>query len=144
MSNRIHATYVSVWDNGIEIETPAVFDRETGVRDEVQMAQFSEGMLESLDIRTGEYIRYDGRQYELRGTDDGTYHAIRPCGVLFSRCGYARVMATSWEEAMRIADKKLTCDDVSWYDDWPATASRLRTEEAATCGCTITTGTFSP
>ena len=23
-------------------------------------------LLESLDIRTGEYVRYDGRQYELR------------------------------------------------------------------------------
>ena len=125
MSNRIHATYVSVWDNGIEIETPAMFDRDTGVLDEVQMAQLPEGVLESLDIRTGEYVRYDGRQYELRGNDDGTYHAIRPYGVFFSRNGYAQVMATSAEEAMRIADDQLTCDDVSWDDDWPVTDVQL-------------------
>ena len=125
MSNRIHATYVSVWDNGIEIETPAMFDRDTGVLDEVQMAQLPDGVLESLDIRTGEYVRYDGRQYELRGNDDGTYHAIRPYGVFFSRNGYAQVMATSAEEAMRIADDQLTCDDVSWDDDWPVTDVQL-------------------
>ena len=125
MSNRIHATYVSVWDNGIEIETPAMFDRDTGVLDEVQMAQLPEGVLESLDIRTGEYVRYDGRQYELRGNDDGTYHAIRSYGVFFSRNGYAQVMATSAEEAMRIADDQLTCDDVSWDDDWPVTDVQL-------------------
>ena len=125
MSNRIQATYVSVWDDGIEIETPAMFDRDTGVLDEVQMAQFPDGMLESLDIRTGEYVRYDGRQYELRANDDGTYHAIRPYGVFFSRCGYAQVMATSAEEAMRIADERLTCDDVSWDDDWPVTDVQL-------------------
>lgn len=125
MSNRIHATNVSVWDNGIEIETPAMFDRDTGVLDEVQMAQLPNGVLESLDIRTGEYVRYDGRQYELRGNDDGTYHAIRPYGVFFSRCGYAQVIAPSAEEAMRIADERLTCDDVSWDDDWPVTDVQL-------------------
>jgi hypothetical protein len=34
-------------------------------------------------------------------------------------------MATSAEEAMRIADERLTCDDVSWDDDWPVTDVQL-------------------
>lgn len=125
MSDRIQATYISVWDDGIEIETPAMFDRDTGILDEIQMAELPDGVVESLDILTGEYVRYDGRQYELRDNEDGTYNAIRPYGVFFARTGYAQVMATSKEEAMRIADEQLTCDQVAWDDDWPATDAQL-------------------
>lgn len=125
MSNRIHAIYVSVWDNGVEIETPAMFDRDTGVLDEVQMAQLPESIVEDMEVLVGEYVRYDGRQYELRDNEDGTYNAIRPYGVFFARNGYAQVMATSKEEAMRIADAQLTSDEVYWDDDWPATDAQL-------------------
>ena len=95
MCNRIQATYVSVWDDGIEIETPAMFDRETGILDEVQMAQLPDGVVDSLETLVGEYVRYDGRQYELEYNEDGSYNAIRPYGVFFARNGYAQVMATS-------------------------------------------------
>ena len=121
MSKRVHATYVSVWDNGVEIETPAMFDRDTGVLDEVQMAELPDGVVESLEVLTGEYVRCGDQQYELEYNGDGTYSAIRPYGVFFSRNGYAQVMATSAEKARTIADEKLTCDEVSWDDDWPVT-----------------------
>lgn len=121
MSNRIQATFVSVWDDGIEIETPAMFDRETGILDEVQMAELPVNMVESLEVLVGEYVRYDGRQYELEYNGDGSYSAIRPYGVFFARNGYAQVMATSADRARNIADDELTFDEVSWDDDWPVT-----------------------
>lgn len=121
MSNRIQATLVSVWDNKIKIESSAMFDPETGILDEVQMAELPDGASESLEVLTGEYVRCGNQQYELEYNGDGTYNAIRPYGVFFSRNGYAQVMATSAEKARLIADERLTYDEVSWDDDWPAT-----------------------
>ena len=121
MSNRIQATFVSVWDNGIEITLSARFDPETGILDEVQMAELPDGVVEFLEALTGEYVRFGNQQYELEYNGDGTYSAIRPYGVFFFRSGYAQVMATSAEKARTIADEKLTYDEVSWDDDWPVT-----------------------
>jgi len=121
MSNRIQATFVSVWDNGIEIKSSARFDPETGILDEVQMAELPDGVVDSLEVLTGEYVRFGNLQYELEYNEDGTYSAIRPYGVFFSRNGYAQVMATSAEKARIIANERLTCDEVSWDDDWPVT-----------------------
>ena len=121
MSNRIQATFVSVWDNGIEITSSAKFDPETGILDEVQMAELPDGVVESLEVLTGEYVRCGDQQYELEYNGDGTYSAIRPYGVFFSRNGDAQGMATSAEKARNNADKKLTYDEVSWDDDWPVT-----------------------
>ena len=125
MAKRIPATYISVWDNGVEVESPAMFDRDSGLLTDVQMAPLPEGVLNSLEVLTGEYVRYDGRQYALRDNKDGTYNAIRPYGVFFARHAYAQVMATSADEAMRIADEKLTYDELSWDDSWSVTDALL-------------------
>ena len=125
MDNRKPATYISVWDNGIEVESPAMFDRDSGLLTDVQMAPLPESVVNSLDMLTGEYVRYDGRQYALRDNEDGTYNAIRPYGVFFARHAYAQVMATSAEEAMRIADEEFTCNDLSWDDCWSVTDAQL-------------------
>lgn len=49
-------------------------------------------------------------------------------GVFFSRGGYAEIEAESREYAMRKADETITCDEVSWDDDWPCTDATLLDE----------------
>ena len=44
--------------------------------------------------------------------------------VTFMRIGSAMVMASSPEEAMRIADEAVKADEVTWLDDWPAVDAR--------------------
>lgn len=56
---------------------------------------------------------------------DSTPTGIRTYGVFFARNGYAKVLASSADEAWRIADKDLKYDDVSWDDDWGVTDVQL-------------------
>lgn len=116
-----HCTFVSVWDGGLEIESAAVFNPDTGIVSDIQMAQLNQSILVGLDVPEREFIRVDGKEYDLVENDDGTYSAIRPYEVFFSRNGYAVVHAPSAQEAIRIADEELKYDDVSWDDDWHPT-----------------------
>ncbi len=126
----IPCTFVSVWDGGsIEIESPAKYDPDLGLVYDVKMADLPGGVLNSLGILEKEYVRVDAKEYELVDNDDNTYSAVRPFGVFFSRNGYAKIMATSADEAMKLADEQCKVDDVSWDDDWHPTDAAPAEEE---------------
>ena len=125
MDRRKHCVFVSVWDGGMDIDSSAMFDPDTGIVSDIQMAQLPESVLNNLGVLDREFVRVDGKEYELRKNEDDTYSAIRTFEVFFSRNGYAEVQAASAEEARRIADKELKYDAVSWDDDWHPTDVQL-------------------
>lgn len=125
MGKQVQCTFVSVWDGGMEIESAARFDTDTGIISDIQMAQLPVSILNNLGVLDRELVRVDGKEYDLRKNEDDTYSAIRPYEVFFSRNGYAVVQAASPEEARRIADEELKYDDVSWDDDWHPTDVQL-------------------
>ena len=125
MDNRVPCTFISVWDGGMEVDSPAVFDPDTGVVSDIQLAQLPESVLNNLGILDRELVRVNGKEYEVRRNEDDTYSAIRTFEVFFSRNGYAEVQAASVEEARRIADEVMKYDDVSWDDDWHPTDVQL-------------------
>ena len=114
MGKQVPCTFVSVWDGGMEVDSSAVFDPDTGIVSDIQMAQLPESILNNLGILDRELVRVNG-----------TYSAIRTFEVFFSRNGYAEVQAASAEEARRIADEEMKYDDVSWDDDWHPTDVQL-------------------
>ena len=121
MNTQIPCTYVSVWDDTTAIATPARYDPVTGEVSDIEVAPLSGEMLESLEVLTRQYICIGDEEYDVEQTEDGAYLAVRTYEVFFSRNGYARVEATSAEEAMQIADKTLKYGDISWDDDWRPT-----------------------
>lgn len=121
MNKQIPCTYVSVWDDTTAIATPARYDPVTGEVSDIEVAQPPAEILNSLNTLSRQYIRVGDEEYDVQQTEDGAYLAVRTYEVFFSRNGYARVEATSTEEAMRIADKTLKCGDISWDDDWRPT-----------------------
>ena len=42
MDRRKQCTFVSVWDRGMEIDSSAMFDPDTGIVSDIQMAQLPE------------------------------------------------------------------------------------------------------
>ena len=98
MDRRKQCTFVSVWDGGMEIDSSAMFDPDTGIVSDIQMAQLPESVLNNLGVLDRELVRVDGKEYELRRNEDDTYSAIRTFEVFFSRNGYAEVQAASAEE----------------------------------------------
>lgn len=125
MDRRVKCDFVSVWGGGIAVKSDAMFDMDTGIVSDIQTANLPEGILNELEILDREYIRVDGKVYDVERNEDDTYSAIRPYEVFFSRNGYAVVQAASPEEARRIADEELKYDDVSWDDDWHPTDVQL-------------------
>ena len=125
MGKQVQCTFVSVWDGGMEIDSVAMFDTDTGIVSDIQMAQLPESVLNGLGVLDKEIVRVNGKEYDLVNNEDDTYSAIRPYEVFFSRNGYAVVQAVSPEEARRIADEELKYDDVSWDDDWHPTDVQL-------------------
>lgn len=121
MNEKIPCTFVSVWDVGVAIESPALYDPDTDAVTDIQTAKLPTGLTEGLEHLEREYIRVSDHDYDVRRIGDGEYTALRTYGVYFQRDGYAEVQATSPEEAMRIADETLTSEDISWNEDWPAT-----------------------
>jgi len=60
------ATYVSVWDGGIEIRTRCIFSREMSTVFDVETAD-----VEGLDVLEDEYVELaDGTQVRHFGTED--------------------------------------------------------------------------
>ena len=118
-------TFVSVWDGGIRIETPAMMDEATGIVSDIEIADLPGNVLNDMDVLDQEFILIGDREYDVESNDDGTYSVIRPYSVFFSRNGYAEVMAKSPDEARRIGDEELKYDDVSWDDDWNVTDIQL-------------------
>ena len=125
MDRQVKCVFFSVWDGGTEVESQAMFDMDTGIVSNIQTANLPESFLNELEILDREYIRVDGKVYDVERNEDDTYSAIRPYEVFFSRNGYAVVQAASSEEARRIADEELKYDDVSWDDDWHPTYVQL-------------------
>lgn len=125
MGKQVQCTFVSVWDGGMEIDSVAMFDTDTGIVSDIQMAQLPESVLNGLGVLDKEIVRVNGKEYDLVNNEDDTYSAIRPYEIFFSRNGYAVVQAASAEEARRIADEELKYDDVSWDDDWHPTDVQL-------------------
>lgn len=117
----VPCVFVSVWDGGMEVDSAAMFDLDTGIVSDIQITPLPESVLNGLGVLEKEIVRIDGKEYGLVKNEDDTYSAIRPYEVFFSRKGYAVVQATSAEEALRIADNELKYDDVSWDDDWHPT-----------------------
>ena len=125
MSKHVYCTFVSIWDGGVEVESEAHFDEDTGVVSDIQTANLPESILNGLEVLEREYIRVGQKTYDVEQREDDTYIAIRTFGVFFTRNGYAEVQATSADEARRIADEELKYDDVSWDDDWLPTDVQL-------------------
>lgn len=125
MAKRIPCSYVSVWDGGIEIVSPAVFDPESGVVSDIQTAPLSGSQLAALDVLENQYILVCGRRFDVRENEDGELAAVRTYGVFFALEGYAEVEALSEAEAMRIADETLKYGNVSWNEDWHPTHAQL-------------------
>lgn len=125
MSKKVPCVFISVWGGGMEVDSPAMFDSETGIVSDVQLAPMPESVLHGLGVLDRELVRVDDKEYELRRNEDGTYSTIRTFEVFFSRNGYAEVRAASAEEALRIADEEVKYDDVSWDDDWHPTDAQL-------------------
>ena len=125
MDKQVPCTFVSVWDGGMEVDSSAVFDPDTGIVSDIQTSNLPECILNYLEILDREYIRVGERRYDVRRNEDDTYSAIRTFEVFFSRNGYAEVQAASAEEARRIADEEMKYDDVSWDDDWHPTDVQL-------------------
>lgn len=125
MDNCKACIFSSIWDGGLSVDSAAMFDPDTGIVSDIQVAPLPESVLNSLEVLDKEIVRVDGKEYELRKNEDDTYSAIRPYEVFFSRNGYAVVQAVSAEEARRIADTELKYDDVSWDDDWHPTDVQL-------------------
>lgn len=117
----IDCTFVSVWDGGLEVISPASFDPDSGHVFDIQTAQLSASMLEECQHLEREYIIVGSKEYDVKQDDDDERYVIRTFDVFFTRSGYAQVEAINAQEAKRIADATLTLDDVSWDDDWPAT-----------------------
>ena len=57
--------FVSVWDNGVEIETSATVDLVTGEVIDIEMAKLHQEQLESLEVLRGQYILLDDRKYDV-------------------------------------------------------------------------------
>ena len=125
MGKQVQCTFVSVWDGGMEVDSAATFDLDTGIVSDIQIASLPESVLNGLGVLDKEIVRVNGKEYDLVNNEDDTYSAIRPYEVFFSRNGYAVVQAASPEEAWRIADEELKYDDVSWDDDWHPTDVQL-------------------
>ena len=125
MSEKIPCTFVSVWGDGLAIESAALYDPNANAITDIQTAALPAGLTEGLEHLEREYIRVSDHVYDVRRNDDGEYTALRTYGVFFQRDGYAEVQATSPEEAMRIADETLADGDISWNGDWPATNAQL-------------------
>lgn len=53
----IPCTYVSVWDDEIEIESPAMLDLKTREVFNIAQADLSDATLNSLEILTRQYVR---------------------------------------------------------------------------------------
>ena len=121
----VPCVFVSVWDGGMEVDSVAMFDLDTGIVSDIQIAPLPESVLNGLGVLDKEIIRVEGKEYDLVKNEDDTYCAVRPYEVFSSRNGYAVVQATSAEEARRIADTDLKYDDVSWDDDWHPTDVQL-------------------
>lgn len=125
MSKKIPCTFVSVWDGGLEIESSALYDPETGAVTDIRTDDLPDGLTEDLEHLEREYIRVSDHEYDVCKADNGDYAVIRTYGVFVQRDGYAEVQATSPEEAMRIADETLTEGDILWNGDWPATNAQV-------------------
>lgn len=123
MSKQI--TFVSVWSEGITIETNAMLDEDADIVSDIEMAHIPDSFLEELESLEREYVIIDGNEYDVERNDDGTYAILREYMVFFSRNGCVRVMATSRENAMQIADETVKYDDVSWDDDWNAVDAQM-------------------
>ena len=121
-------TFVSVWDSGLEISSPASFDPDTGLIANIQAAPLSASMLKERQHLLREYVIVDGREYDVRQDDNNEYYVLRTFGILFTRCGYAEVKAMNVQDAMRITEQELTVDGVSWDDDWHPTDAQLEDE----------------
>ena len=120
----VPCTFVSVFYGGLELETHAMFNPDTGIVSDVQF-DASHEIMNPQNVLCRELIRVNGNEYEVRRNDDGTCSAVRTFEVFFSRSGYAKVQATSELEAFRIADEKLKSYDISWDDDWHPTDVQL-------------------
>lgn len=118
MDKKIPCTFVSVWDGGMEIESPALYEPETGVVCATQLSQPPDGATKCLER---ELIRFADQECDVRKGEDGKYVVICTYGVFFQLEGYAQVQASSPEEAMHIANDTLTFANVSWNEDWHAT-----------------------
>lgn len=71
--NAIDCTFISVWDVGIEVISNAKFDPISQTVFDIDTANLSEGVLEDLDICTGEYVEINGKRFLLDESIDGTY-----------------------------------------------------------------------
>ena len=125
MGKRELCTFVSVWDGGLAISSPASFDPDSGLIADIQAAPLSAYMQEECQHLIREYVIVDGREYDVRQNDNNEYYALRTFGVFFTRCGYSEVKAMNAQDAMRIADQELKLNDVSWDDDWHPTDAQL-------------------
>lgn len=128
MKKPVNCTFVSVWNGGMEIISPATFDTDTGLVSDIQTAPLSASMLEECQHLEREYIIVNGREYAVENGEDDEYYAIRTYDVFFVRNGYAQVEAKSAQEAICIANRECSLDDVSWDEDWNATDAQLEEE----------------
>lgn len=81
-------------------------------------------------MRTQKYVYYI-RCAPSRGNYDCYIYcyALRTFGVIFTRCGYAQVRAKDEQEALSIANRDCSHDDVSWDDDWNSTDAQPEEDE---------------
>ena len=129
MNKTVDCTFVSVWDGGIEIVSPATYDTDTGLISDIQTAPLSASMLEECQHLEREYIIVNCREYAVERGEDDEYYAIRTYDVFFARSGYAQVKAKSAQDAIRIANRECSLDGISWDEDWNATDAQLEDED---------------
>ena len=67
--------FVSVWDDGIEIVTPAEFDPVTKRVTDIEFAPLSESQLSDLEISERQYISVAGKKYPVHEEVDGEFIA---------------------------------------------------------------------
>ena len=69
-NNLVHAVFVSVWDDGFEVETGCMVDMDTKEVVEIEMEEDPD-ILENLDILEREYIRFDdGTEFPVYQEDE--------------------------------------------------------------------------
>lgn len=69
--NRHPVTFVSVWDGGYEISTPAILDLDTGIVSDIESVDVGDGLVETLD---GEFVELDDLRAAIF-SDDGIDYA---------------------------------------------------------------------
>lgn len=68
---KIPCKYISVWDDGIEVESSAVYDTEARIVTNIEVVE--ESYVNDLDNCEREYIVLNGEEYDVFLNEDGDY-----------------------------------------------------------------------